>query len=84
MKTCLSEKAFQAILSGSAQAEQLTRWRRHLRECDTCAAHLIRLQTNDKDIQKQIMIMKDTGQKAEIQALASKNWHFMTGDSDVY
>ncbi|MEJ2647308.1 MAG: bifunctional serine/threonine-protein kinase/formylglycine-generating enzyme family protein [Sedimentisphaerales bacterium] len=53
MKTCLSEKAFQAILSGSAQAEQLTRWRRHLRECDTCAAHLIRLQTNDKDIQKQ-------------------------------
>ena len=29
--------------------------------------------------QKQIMIMKETGNKAEIQALASKDWHFMTG-----
>ncbi len=29
--------------------------------------------------EKQIMIMKDTGKKAEIQALASKDWRFMTG-----
>jgi meiotic recombination protein SPO11 len=29
--------------------------------------------------ERQIMIMKDTGKKAEIQALASKDWRFMTG-----
>jgi meiotic recombination protein SPO11 len=29
--------------------------------------------------EKQIMIMKNTRQKAEIQALASKNWRYMTG-----
>jgi meiotic recombination protein SPO11 len=29
--------------------------------------------------ERQIMIMKETGKKAEIQALASKDWRFMTG-----
>ncbi|PWI48332.1 hypothetical protein CEE45_06980 [Candidatus Heimdallarchaeota archaeon B3_Heim] len=29
--------------------------------------------------EKQILIMKNTGHKAEIQALASKNWRYMTG-----
>jgi meiotic recombination protein SPO11 len=29
--------------------------------------------------EKQILIMKNTKQKAEIQALASKNWRYMTG-----
>ncbi len=29
--------------------------------------------------EKQILIMKNTGNKAEIQALASKNWRYMTG-----
>ncbi|MBN2590295.1 MAG: protein kinase [Sedimentisphaerales bacterium] len=55
MKTCLSEKAFQALLSGSAQAEQITRWKRHLRECDLCAAHLIQLKTCGKNTKKHML-----------------------------
>ena len=49
MITCLSEKAFQALLDGSVQAEQETRWKRHLRECDVCAAHFIQIKTSTKD-----------------------------------
>lgn len=53
MKTCLSENAFQALLDGSGQAEQITKWKRHLRECDSCAAHLIQLKTSSKDTNNQ-------------------------------
>jgi hypothetical protein len=52
MKTCLSEKAFEALLNGSASAEQLIRWKRHLQECDACAAHFIVLQTGQNNLQK--------------------------------
>jgi hypothetical protein len=52
MKTCLSEKAFEALINGSASAEQLIRWKRHLQECDSCAAHFIVLQTGHNNPQK--------------------------------
>jgi eukaryotic-like serine/threonine-protein kinase len=46
MEKCLSEQSFRVLLNGSATAEQVTKWKRHLRECDTCAAQYIRLQAN--------------------------------------
>ncbi len=52
MKECLSETAFSALLDGSASAEQTTKWKRHLRECDSCAAHFIELQAGHNDFQK--------------------------------
>jgi eukaryotic-like serine/threonine-protein kinase len=46
MKECLSESAFGALLNSSAPADQITRWKRHLRQCDSCATYFIKLQTS--------------------------------------
>ncbi len=72
MKTCLSEKAFQALLKGSAQAEQLTNWKRHLRECDTCATRFIQLQTKKGNSRKQEEEIKKSGNDLDINQISGK------------
>ncbi|MBN1975292.1 MAG: protein kinase [Sedimentisphaerales bacterium] len=71
MKNCLSENAFESLLHGSAPAEQITKWKRHLRECDSCAGRFIRLQTSDKSSLKQDNI--------ETRGRSSASIHQMSG-----
>ncbi len=43
MKDCLSQPEMRLLLEGSASAEEVTAWKRHLRVCDRCAAAVARL-----------------------------------------
>ena len=44
MNECLSGRDFIVLLDNSAPAEKITVWKRHLRECDSCAMLLLQMQ----------------------------------------
>ncbi|MHC4098902.1 MAG: protein kinase domain-containing protein, partial [Planctomycetota bacterium] len=50
MSECLSSQEFSSFVGGSASAEAATMWRRHLRECDSCATTLLRMRAGIESV----------------------------------
>jgi serine/threonine protein kinase/formylglycine-generating enzyme required for sulfatase activity/cephalosporin-C deacetylase-like acetyl esterase len=50
MIECLSQQDFTGLVEGSASAEQVTAWKRHLRVCDSCATHFVQMQAGPENI----------------------------------
>jgi eukaryotic-like serine/threonine-protein kinase len=71
MEDCLSKNAFETLIDGSAPAEQVTKWKRHLRECDVCAGKFIKLRANSKDTSKQA--------KEETKSITGMSFNHMSG-----
>ncbi len=50
MSECLSSQEFSSFVCGSASAEAATMWRRHLRECDSCATTLLKMRAGIESV----------------------------------
>jgi len=81
MGDCLSSQEFTTFVDGSASAESATMWRRHLRECDSCATVLLRIRAGLKSAPESSLEASSQGNNlSKIHTISSLEPNVQIGD----